>query len=271
MNSANTKQEFSITIPNLVNKMPDLRQIHPEEAARWLFLDRFISMGQLSEILEIGIDAFDIEKILQELEIFITNILSIPRVASLIQRNAAYPLQMLFSSNVLLFRSNFLTDEKKAYKPCSIVNLRGRFPTYFYPLRNSPNWYENEFFYIDDVCTPRWALVGANSLNCTFQHPKQAKYIFCKRKKLPINSVKMKSITEEIYDRIIIQESLEEEFFDTNCNALTSTFYNKHSGTIHQLNITQKKSKIGIHRNNKFSRIKMNRPYWTGFFPSIEY
>jgi len=271
MNSTNTKKEFSVTIPNLINKMPDLKQIHPEEAARWLFLDRFVSISQLSEILEIEMDAFDRERIRQELEIFMTNILSTPRVALLVQKNAAYHLQMLFSSNVLLFRSNFLTDKKKAYEPCNIVNLRGRFPTFFYPLRNSPNWYENQFFYTDDVCTPRWALVDANYLNCTFLSPKQAKYIFCKRKKLPINSVKMKSITEEIYDRIITHKSLEEEFFDNNCNALTSTFFNKHSETMHQINLTQKESKIGIHGNIKFSRIKKNRPYWTGFFPSIEY
>ena len=271
MNSANTKQEFSVTIPNLVNQMPDLKQIHPEEAARWLFLDRFISLSRLSEILEIGMGSFDFEKIRQELEIFITNILSTPQVASLVQRNAAYQLQMLFSSYVLLFRSNILTDEKKAYEPCSIVNLRDRFPTFFYPLRNSPNWYENQLFYTDNVCTPRWALVDANYLNCTFLRPKRAKYIFCKRKKLPINSVKMKSITEEIYDRIIIQESLEEEFFDNNCNALTSTFYHKHSETKYQVILTQKESKIGIHGNKNVSRIKKNRPHWIGFFPSIEY
>ena len=81
----------------------------------------------------------------------------------------------------------------------------------------------------------------------------------------------MKSITEEIYDRIIIQESLEEEFFDNNCNALTSTFYHKHSETKYQVILTQKESKIGIHGNKKVSRIKKNRPHWTGFFPSIEY
>ena len=102
MNSDNTKQEFSAVTPNIADKMPDLKQIHPEEAARWLFLDRFISLSQLSEILEIGIEAFDSERIHQELEIFMTNILSTPRVASLVQKNAAYHLQMLFSSNVLL-------------------------------------------------------------------------------------------------------------------------------------------------------------------------
>ena len=52
-------KKFTEVVPNLTHPMPKLNEMHPEEAAKWLFLDRFISIGRLSEILGINPQTFD--------------------------------------------------------------------------------------------------------------------------------------------------------------------------------------------------------------------
>ena len=268
---AKENQGFTEFIPNLIHEMPGINELHPEEAARWLFLERFISIDKLSKILGVNPEAFHNDSIQKDLKIFMDRIFSTPRVSKLIRKGAIAKLQMLFSSSVLLFRNSYLADNNEAHQPCNIANLRERFPTYFYALRNSPNWYEKKSFYIHDKINPRWVLVELNFLNCTLINSKYAKYLYCKRKGFPMHAVKQKSVVEEIYDRIIIQESLGEELFDSNCSALTNTSYEKKPDTTFYVYVMQKKSKIGIHGSHKKPAFRKKRPYWPGFFPSVEF
>ena len=268
-----TQKNQNITglVPNLTLPMPELNEMHPEEAAKWLFLDRFISISQLSKILGINPKKFDIDSAQKDLMHFMNGIFSTPQVSKLIKKGDTSRLQMLFSSSALLFRHNYLSNNNEDDQSCNIANLRERFPTYFYALRNSPNWYEKKSFYIHDKINPRWVLVELNFLNCTLINSKYAKYLYCKRKGFPMHAVKQKSVVEEIYDRIIIQESLGEELFDSNCSALTNTSYEKKPDTTFYVYVMQKKSKIGIHGSHKKPAFRKKRPYWPGFFPSVEF
>lgn len=268
---AKENQGFTEFIPNLIHEMPGINELHPEEAARWLFLDRFISIDKLSKMLGVNPEAFHNDSIQKDLKIFMDRIFSTPRVSKLIRKGAIAKLQMLFSSSVLLFRNSYLADNNEAHQPCNIANLRDRFPAYFYAPRESPNWYEKEPFYTEDICIPRWVLVELNFLNCILINSQQAKYLYSKRKTFPLNSVKQKSVIEEIYDRITIQEILGEELLDSNCNVLTSTRYRKNSKTIFHVYIVQKESKIGFQRSHKKPTFRKKRPYWPGFFPSVEF
>ena len=258
-------------IPNLVTHKPDLEKLHPEEIARWLFLDRFVSTKQLLKILRINPKTFDNDHVQQDLKLFISSLIGTPHVAKLVKNYSIDKLQMLFSSSVLLYRNDSISSDYKTNQSCSIANLRNFFPMYFYAQRNTPNWYEREPFYTQKACSTRWALVELDFLNCKILNSKLAKYFYCKRKAFPIHSVNQKNVIEEIYDRIIIGEILGEDLFEENCNILTRTTLKNKSETPFNVYITQKESKIGIHSSPTKLSFNRERPYRLGFFPSVEF
>jgi hypothetical protein len=86
---------------------------------------------------------------------------------------------------------------------------------------------------------------------------------------LPDESVVQKTVLDDIYDRIICGEALEEHLFEQNCNACTSTRYQKRKGPLHLVYTVQKDQKIAIHGKVGIPHWRATRRLWPGAYPAI--
>ena len=82
--------------------------------------------------------------------------------------------------------------------------------------------------------------------------------------------VRQKSVTEDIYDRILLELALRERFVD-NCHSITSTTYKlKNSKDGHkQVYTYYKDDAIRISGKNGTPHWHPSKPRWPGVLPSI--
>ena len=78
-----------------------------------------------------------------------------------------------------------------------------------------------------------------------------------------------KNAVEDIYDRIICGEALQEHLFEQNCNSCTTTQYDKGMGVHHSVYTVQKDRKIAIHGKVGLPRWRTSRRLWPGVYPTL--
>ena len=249
---------------------PELQAISPGERARWLFMDRFISLEQHESILGYNFDEDDVAKFREELDSLVERLLLLPGTIEAAETNDIPALQKLFATSVLIFRNPFIGDADDNPIPCNIANIRELFPTYFYKRRKKPNWFENKDFYSEPIGRPHWVLCETEYINCTLRKPESKLRNFAKDLGVEIENARQKSVAEDIYDRVICGEALEENIFARNCNCLTSNSYGgRRNGAGRLVYTVQRGRKITIHGKAGIPHWSAKRRLWPGVHPTL--
>ncbi len=255
--------------PRLDGPTPELGQLSSQDKARWFLMERFIPLEKHEEILGCKFSREDFDRYLQDLDEFLEKLFLLPDVAKALEACDLPALQKIFASTLLIFRHTTVCENKGDQLPCSIENLRQCFPDYFYKRRKAPNWYESYPFYTTTFEYSHWALCDLDYLNCTLRQPQRRLLNYASQWSLPDDSVHQKTVLEDIYDRIICGEALEEHLFEQNCNACTSTRYQKRKGPLHLVYTVQKDQKIAIHGKVSIPHWRATRRLWPGVYPAI--
>ena len=193
-------------MPQLDGPMPEMATLSVEDKARWILMERFISLEQHEEILGIKFTDSEREIHLQELDELLNMLFSLPHVAKHLAAANIPGLQKIFASTLILFRNP--TIDIEGQQPCNLENLRLAYPDYFYKRRKTPNWYEAQDFYTDPIATPHWTICDFDFLNCTLRRPDRKLLGYARQWSLPAPYVRQKSVLEDIYDRINQRRSL---------------------------------------------------------------
>jgi len=252
--------------------VPTLLSVPPIDQARWIFMERFFSLEKIEEVLDLSFEADVFAKHQQAFDTFFKNLLLLPKTIEAIERNDVQSLQKTFASHIILFRSPLMGDETCKPIPCSFETMRAKFPSYFFRQKKKPNWYQRHDFYQQRVSEPRWVLCDTEYLNCTLRRPERRLNSYAKDWDLPGECINQKSVVEDVYDRIICGEILEEDLFARNCSSLTSTTYRARMKSPQRLVFTvQRVHKIAIHGRAGIPHWKAKKRLWPGVFPVMTF
>ena len=252
--------------------LPEIASLSGPEKARWIFMERFITLEQHQKVLGCELTPADLDRCRQELDRLLLILTELPEIAPLVDRNDLPALQKNFATILLLFRSPHIGDLDGHPIPCTIENLRHRYPDYFYKRHKTPNWYQEYEFYTAPVAQSGWVLCETEYLNCTLQAPSGKLNAYAKRRQLPREKVRQKTVLEDLYDRILAAEVLGEHLFQQSCYSCTSTSYNvKEKGPLRLVYMVQRHQKIAIHGRSGLPRWRITRRLWPGVFPAIAF
>ena len=251
--------------------VPTLLSIPPLEQARWIFMERFFPLEKHEEVLELSFGTDLFAQYQQSFDDFFKNLLLLPKTIEAIERNDVQALQRTFAAHVILFRSPFMGDDTGESIPCSFEALRERFPSYFF-RKKKKSWYQRHDFFQEPIAEPRWVLCDTEYLNCTLRRPSRKLGSYAKDWDLPSECIGHKSVIEDVYDRIVCGEILEEDMFARNCSSITSTTYRARKKAPPRLVYTvQRVHKIAIHGKAGIPHWKAKRRLWPGAFPAMSF
>ena len=254
---------------DLDGEEPDLASLPAREQARWIFMDRFIPLERHEEILSLRYQPEEFEEYNQIFEEFIGFLTQVPAVENALAANDVKKLQKLFASFVLLFRSPGIGADGQV-TPTTLDALRNNFPGYFYKRKRI--WYERLEFFHTPIERPRWVLCDCDILNCTLRKPDRRLASYAKNWAFPPELVLQKTVLEDIYDRILCGEALDEHIFARNYNSCTATTYTRKKGQAERLVYTvQRDQQISLHGKNGLPHWRASRRLWPGVLPSLTF
>jgi hypothetical protein len=255
---------------DLSDTSAEVTALPPREQARLIFMDRFITLEKHEEILNCEFSNQDFETYNKLFEEFISFLLHVPPIEKTFEANDIPKLQKLFSSYVLLFRSPITGSAAGDHTATNLDALRDRFPAYFYKRKKI--WYEHLDFFHDPIDQPQWVLCDSSMLNCTLRRPQRRLSSYAKTWTFPPDLVRQKTVLEDIYDRIICGEALEEHLFAGDYNHCTATTYSKSKRHPQRLVFTvQREQQISLHGKNGIPHWRASRRLWPGVLPSLRY
>lgn len=250
--------------------VPDVAELPPGEQARWIFMERYISLERHEDILGLS---FQPEVFAEHQEAFdrlIKDLLLLPRSLEAADKNDIAGLQKIFARCVPVFRYPELAGEEGEHMETNVESLRHVYPKYFYKRRKKPNWFEKREFYTETVPGPRWVLCDTEYLNCTLRRPDRKLAGYARDWDLPPEYAQQKSIVEDIYDRIVVGEALGEDLFAGNTSNLTSTRYRVRKSRRLVFTV-QKVHKITLHGKNSVPHWRATRRLWPGLHPTLSF
>jgi hypothetical protein len=250
-------------------QIPRLETLPPGDQARWIFMERYIRLERHEEILGLSLPSDVFAEYQDSFDRFITDLLLLPSTIKAVEKNDIPALQKQFATCVLVFRAPELVFQKEAV-PVTVESLRKAFPSYFYKRKKKPNWFEAHDFYHEAMKAPRWILCDTEHLNCTLRRPERKLAGYALNWDLPEKCAQQKNLVEDLYDRILVGEALEEDLFSRGVNSLTTTRYRaRKKGPQRLVFAVQKVHKVTIHGKVGIPHWKAKRRLWPGAFPSL--
>jgi len=250
--------------------VPDLMSLPPREQARWIFMERYISLEKHEDILGLRLQPEVFAEYQESFDRLIRDLLLLPRSLQATESNDITGLQKVFARCVPVFRNPQIGNEQGALADSSLQNLRDGFPSYFYKRRKKPNWFETRDFYTEPVPGPRWVLCDTEYLNCTLRRPERKLAGYAREWDLPPEYAHQKSIIEDIYDRIVVGEALGEDLFASKTSNLTATSYQVRRGRRFVFTV-QRVHKITLHGKHGIPHWRAMRRLWPGVHPTLSF
>ena len=247
----------------------DLLSQPPNEQAKWIFMERFISLQKHEEILRFNFEPDQFAEHQGAFDATLKTLLHLPLAAEAVANNDLPALQKMFASCVLIFRNPLVGDDDEKPVPCTFELLREYYPSYFFKRKKKPNWFENSEFYTEPLAEAQWVLCDSEYLNCTLRKPDRKLLSYARDWDLPGEYVRQKTVVEDIYDRIICGEALEEDLFARGCNSLTSTTYKRGKKAARTVYTVQRAHKITIHGKSGVPHWKASKRLWPGVYPTM--
>ena len=249
--------------------IPRLEALPPVDQARWIFMERYIPLERHEDILGLNLPSEVFAEYQESFDRFITNLLLLPRTIQAVEKNDIPALQKQFATCVLVFRAPELIHNDEAV-PVSVKSLRDAFPSYFYKRKKKANWFEAHDFYREPIKAPRWVLCDTEHMNCTLRRPERKLAGYARDWGLPEDCGLQKNLVEDLYDRILVGEALEEDLFARTVNSLTTTGYRTRKKGAQRLAFAvQKVHKVTIHGKVGVPHWKAKRRHWPGVYPSL--
>ncbi|MGY8824936.1 MAG: hypothetical protein ACKVJG_13545 [Candidatus Latescibacterota bacterium] len=170
-----------------------------------------------------------------------------------------------FADYSLIFRSPILHGNERT----TLASLREHFGAFFVNPHAKGFWYTRQAFYHKPIEHGHWALVDRQYLNCTFKKPNIRLLMYARANGLPAKCVRQKIAVEDIYDRIIIELTLRERFFE-NCHSIIRTSYQANADEpAKQVYLFYKDQSIRISGKSGIPHWTPNKARWPGVLPSI--
>ncbi|HCL30371.1 MAG TPA: hypothetical protein DIC52_18310 [Candidatus Latescibacteria bacterium] len=250
--------------------VPELMALPPGEQARWIFMERYISLEKHEDILGINLQPEAFAEFQESFDRLIKDLLLLPRSLEAAGKNDITGLQKLFASYVPIFRYNEIADDHGVLAESSVANLRQAYHSYFYKRRKKTNWFEAQQFYTEPVPGPRWVLCETEYHNCTLRRPHHKLDKFARDWDLPPEFAHQKSIVEDIYDRIIVGEALAEDLFAGGTNNMTTTQYRVRKSRRLVFTV-QRVHKITLHGKRGIPHWRASRRLWPALHPTLAF
>ena len=250
--------------------VPELVSVSPGEQARWIFLERYISLEKHEDILGLNFQPEAFAEHQEGFDRLIKDLLLLPRSMEAAEKNDIAGLQKVFARCIPVFRYPQIASGDGEPAESSVLNLRQAYPSYFYKRRKKPNWFEAREFYTEPVPGPRWVLCDTEYLNCTLRPAERKLGRYARDWDLPPEYAHQKSIVEDIYDRVIVGEAIGEDLFAGDINNLTSTRYRAHKAQ-RLVYTVQKIHKITLHGKNGIPHWRATRRFWPGVQPTLAF
>ena len=232
--------------------------------------DRFISLPKLSQLLNTTFPNDLTTTYNRLLDKVWDTIFATKELKPHVERSRVKTLKNTFEDYALLFRTPYLSFAPEGGGfPCTIENLRRQSEAFFLNVSDRALWYTREDFYRTPISQPHWALVDRQYLNCTFKKPSIRLLMYARANGLPAKIVRQKSALDDIYDRIVLELSLKEQFFD-HCNSITSTTYqHTKNAPDRQVYVYFKEGSIRISGKRGTPHWRLTKARWPGILPAI--
>jgi hypothetical protein len=251
--------------------VPELLSLPPKDQARWIFMERFIPLEKHEKILGYELESERFAEYQQSFDNLLKELLQLPRMTEAAESNDIPALQRTFASTVLIFRNPCIGDDAGKPITCTLGSMRSQFPSYFYRKKKS-SWFEKQDFYSEPLPGPRWVMADVEYLNCTLRKPASKLGNYAREWDLPSEFVGHKTVAEDIYDRIICGEALEEDLFANMCSSVTATTYRGRGKTTRKLVFTvQKTHKITIRGKPGVPHWRATRRLWPAVYPAVQF
>ena len=255
--------------PKNKKKSPSLIELPLEQRFERIFGNRFVTPARLESLIGVHFDA-DFSTItdagLKQVWHWIYNR---EDLRPHIDNNRIKTLKNTFADYALLLRSPYIGDKTGESVKCTLATLRERFDTFFVSGPESGLWYTNMPFYHQPISKGHWTLVDRQYLNCTFKKPSIRLLMYAKANGLGNEMVRQKSVTEDLYDRILLELAMQERFVD-HCHSITGTAYQPNVKTpIKQVYTYYKEDAIRISGKSGIPHWRPSKPRWPGVLPSI--
>lgn len=229
-----------------------------------IFGDRFISPEALEDLFSCTLPSEDKTAFHAGLEGVWQTVFAPESLEKHLASGNVQAIRNTFTDYALLPRITRYQEDK----PCSLASLRLRFPSYFLQGSERGQWYVSLPLYKAPVEFAHWALVDRQYLNCTFKKPAIRLMMYAQANELPAKMLVQKSLTEDIYDRIVLYNALQDPFFDV-CNSLCRTFYQAPGeSTRKQAYTYMKDSTIRISGKKGLPHWRPGKPRWPGLLPA---
>jgi len=254
-------------IKSIVDKSDktNLLSLSVEERFERIFSERFISLSRIESILSIQFPNNDKKRYLNSLEKLWDQLFDRDEFRPHVEKNRIKSLANAFADYSLIFRSPILKRNHRT----SLASLREHFQSFFVNPNAKGLWYTRQAFYHKSIERGHWALVDRQYLNCTFKKPSIRLLMYARANGLPAKCVRQKTAVEDIYDRIVLELSLRERFFD-NCHSITRTSYQASADEpAKQVYLFYKDQCIRISGKSGTPHWKPTKARWPGVFPSI--
>jgi len=170
---------------------------------------RFIDTDSLGQALGRPLDEEQVSIASEKLENVWKLLFERPQLRPHVRANRVRALRKAFKDYALLYRCAQLpTSNEVGTEPCTIEALKNRFPSSFMASSEKTLWYTRLPLFRDPIAKSHWCLVDRQYLNCTFKKPGMRLMMYARANELPPGFLRQKSAAEEVYDRVILKQSL---------------------------------------------------------------
>ncbi|MBT3342960.1 MAG: hypothetical protein HN712_17930 [Gemmatimonadetes bacterium] len=242
-----------------------LQERSTSDRLKAIFGARFVGIDRLGEILGGSLPETETETANQALDEAWQRLISLPQMSHHVREGRLKALRHAFAEYALVYRTSRLPDGS----PCHLAGLRELFEGRFVQSSERTLWYNKLEFYREPITAGHWALVDSQYLNCTFKRPKIRLMMYARANDLPPGIVRQKSLQEDIYDRLVLDDALEREFF-ANCHSLTRTVYQMSGAQSRkQVYVYYLDGQIRLTGKRGIPHWRPSKPRWPGVLPSL--
>ena len=234
-----------------------------------IFGSRFIGVPRLSELFNAEFAGDVAAEANAKLETVWKELFESDAIMPHVRANRVKALRKAFADYALIYRCTEVPLRADGdLVPCHVEALKNSFEPRFAAHANRSLWYSKLPFYRESIANGHWALVDHQYLNCTFKKPRIRLLMYARANGIPDTAIRQKSVTEDVYDRLVLAEALGSRFFE-NCNALTRTAY--------QMQGEKSKKQVYVYFDGDEIRIsgkrgvphwRPGRPRWPGVLPA---
>jgi hypothetical protein len=238
------------------------------ERLRLILGSRFIDLDRLASVFGAPLPDDEIDIAGQRVERVWEGLMEIERFRDYARQEQLRPLRRALRDYVLIYRTRRLPGPDGAVS-CSISRLRDCLPARFVGSSEHSLWYSSLPFYHDSFPEGHWALLDKQYQLHLQAAQDSPHHVRARANALPAETLRQKSVLEDVYDRAVVDAATDTLFFDS-CNSLTRTTYQQHDEpTKKQVHVYYRDGQIRISGKRGVPHWRPGKPRWPGVLPAV--